>query len=228
MPTDEVPSPEEEARALARMPEIERRAAQRRLRRSALLGAFALVLVVAIAVPLATRGGRTREVNAATGSKTTSTTAALSTSTTVSPTTSTSLASGPTPTAPNCNPGAVGSGIKPSLIFFGCATSADYLSDIHWATWDATTATGTATHNRNACISGEPNAPSCADGSYKSYPVSVTLTNPGTVKGEYVFRTITLSATSAGESPEATALLCGSGSQNHCDVPDDSWGWVPN
>jgi hypothetical protein len=193
---------------------------ERRIRWTAIVGGLAVVAAAAIAFTLATRRQPT-ERNAVAG--------ATTTSTTVSTTTSTVLASGPVPSAPSCNPGtgSSGSGVKPSLVFFGCATSADYLSDLRWDTWTRTEATGTATRNRNDCIAGGPNAPSCADGDYKHYPVNVTLGDPGPVEGVYVFRTITLTRRFAEESDDATALFCGHGkTQDHCDAPGDSWGYV--
>lgn len=132
------------------------------------------------------------------------------------------------PRTPSCETGRPESGVRPSTMFFGCATSADNLSDMKWTTWTATTATGTATHEIQQCLRGGPNPPACSDGGYVSYPVNVTLSNPGYVKGDYVFRTITLSARTSGEPAEATTLFCGppGNQQHHCDVPTDSWGYA--
>jgi hypothetical protein len=114
------------------------------------------------------------------------------------------------PSAPPCDtqpPG--GSGIRPTMIFFGCATSNDYLGPIGWNSWTSTTATGTATHNINSC------QPNCAAGTYTKFPVEVELTNPGYLDGVFVFRTITASPTTGvgtTESSTATGLY-------------GVWGW---
>ncbi len=137
-------------------------------------------------------------------------------------------ASASTPGTPSCSSvNSLSFGVRPTGIFFGCATSKDNLSDITWTKWRSTTAAGAATRNINECLLGGANAPSCPDDRYKSYRVTVMLSNPGTLNGEFVFRTITLSSASSTESAEATTLFCGpSSSQDHCDVPSDSWGYV--
>ena len=70
-------------------------------------------------------------------------------------------------------------------------------------------AIGTATHNINDC------QPSCAGGTYTTFPVEVELSDPGYLDGMFVFRTITTSPTTAAgttESSTATGLY-------------GSWGW---
>jgi hypothetical protein len=93
------------------------------------------------------------------------------------------------------------------LTFFGCATSNDYLGHITWSSWTSTRAKGTATHDINGCH------PSCAQGTYSSFPVEVHLSNPVDVGGMFVFRTITATPSSnAGASETSTA------------GPHGSWG----
>jgi PASTA domain len=127
-----------------------------------------------------------------------------------STTTSTTAPASGLPAAPPCDtqpPG--GSGIRPTQIFFGCATSADFLSPISWSSWTSTTATGSATHNIDNC------QPDCAAGTYSTFPVAVQLSNPGYLDGQFVFRTIRTSPTSGEGSPEsatATGLY-------------GAWGW---
>lgn len=114
------------------------------------------------------------------------------------------------PGAPPCDPNMPGGnnpGIRPSLIFIGCATSADHLSNIVWTGWTATSAVGTGTHAINNC------QPNCAQGSFTTDPVKIQLTNPGYVNAVLVFRTISLTPTSGRGTPETTS---------------QSWGWVPN
>lgn len=241
MPNDDVPNPSERARALARLSEVQRRANQRKLRRRVVLALIpAIAVVLAIALPLALRGNHRQSVSVA-GSPTSSvpsttepsvnsSTAASPTtvqpSTTSSTTTTTSTEPGPVPSAPNCTT-LPGNGVKPKFVVFGCATSNDNLSDIQWDTWTATSATGRATHNINDCLRGGPNPPSCADGHYTSYPVNVTLSNPGQVSGEDVFRTIVLRKTSANEPDEASTPICPDPqSAGQCDVPN--WGYMPD
>jgi hypothetical protein len=136
------------------------------------------------------------------------------------PTTSSpSATSPPTPTAlpgaPPCEEdtaGANGPDTRPTLIFIGCATSADYLSSITWTTWSSTSAIGSATHAINDC------QPSCATGAYTTFPVAVQLSNPGYLDGMFVFETISMTpTTSVGHAETETA-----------NSPYGSWGWVPN
>jgi hypothetical protein len=130
-----------------------------------------------------------------------STPTALKTTTTTSPTTTTTSSStiAPrSPSAPPCDskPGG-GSGIRPKLIFFGCATSANNLSHITWNSWTLTGAAGTAVHNINDC------QPNCAEGEFTSFPVKVQLSRPGTVDGLLVFQLITTTPTSAAGKPQS-------------------------
>lgn len=95
------------------------------------------------------------------------------------------------------------------MIFFGCATSNDFLGSIGWSSWTAAAADGTAIHNVNNC------QPDCAGGTYAKFPVEVRLSNPGYLDGVFVFQTITTSPTTGAgttESSTATALY-------------GSWGW---
>jgi PASTA domain len=131
-------------------------------------------------------------------------------SVTTSSTTTSTTAVSTLPAAPPCDtqpPG--GSGIRPTTIFFGCATSNDYLGSISWSSWTPTTGTGAAEHKINNC------QPDCAAGTYSTFPVEVQLSNPGYLGGEFVFRTITTTPTTGvGKSETATATgLYG------------EWGW---
>ena len=137
-------------------------------------------------------------------------TSATTSTTTPSITTSTTSPTSALPGAPPCDTGpTTGPAIKPSEIFFGCATSADYLGPITWSKWTSTSASGTATHNVDSC------QPNCAAGTYTRFPVAVQLSNPGYLGGIFVFQTITTTPTSSAGKPESStaAHLYG------------SWGW---
>ena len=177
MPIDDAPDQSERTRALARLAEVRRRAGRRRLGHLAILVIVpTLVVVLAITLPLRTGGTHRQEVTVGRNSTSVPSTTSppstdSSTTSSTTPETSSTTATtalGPVPGTPNCVPNRPGSGIKPSLIFFGCATSADSLSDIQWDAWTAVIATGTATHNINDCLRGGPNPPSCAEGKYAS------------------------------------------------------------
>jgi hypothetical protein len=127
----------------------------------------------------------------------------------------TGIASSPSsPGAPPCdqNVGANAPGVRPRMVFVGCATSADTLSSITWTRWTATGASGTGTHSINDCV------PNCASGSYTKFPVTVQLSAPGDLGGMDVFTTISMTPTTNVGVPETVTAngLYG------------SWGWVPN
>ena len=96
------------------------------------------------------------------------------------------------------------------MIFVGCATSADNLSPIRWASWTAAGATGNGMHNINNC------EPDCAAGTFTSFPVSVALSDPVSVDGMLVFATISMTPTTDVGQPE-TVTAAGLGG---------TWGWV--
>jgi hypothetical protein len=150
------------------------------------------------------------------------TTTILSPTTTLPPPTTTAPAAA-LPAAPNCDPQLGASGFEPTSIFIGCATSADYLGSIVWSEWTATAATGTAMHHINNC------QPDCAGGTFSSAPVDVTLSDPETLGGMYVFTTITVTPTTASGSPEAaTNSACQAGSSGPCSSGGADWGFVPD
>jgi hypothetical protein len=152
----------------------------------------------------------------------TTTTTVIPTTTSLPPTTTTTPPSD-LPAAPNCDPQLGGSGFEPTLIFIGCATSADNLGNIVWSSWTATNATGTAAHNINDC------QPDCAGGSFSSFPVEVTLSDPATLNGVYVFTTITIvPTTTSGTQESATNAACPAGSSGACSNSGADWGFVPN
>ncbi len=150
---------------------------------------------------------------------TSTTTTTTSPPATTEPSTTTTLPSSALPTAPNCDTG--GSGFEPTEIFIGCATSADFLSNLQWTSWTPTSATGTAIHNINNC------EPDCAGGTYAKFPVEVTLTDPTTVYGVYSFATITMNpTTNSGSEESATDGDCSPAGP--CSQMGSDWGFVPN
>lgn len=61
--------------------------------------------------------------------------------------------------------------VKPTEIILACADVNLYVDKIKWQTFGAATATGSGTYVENTCT------PNCAAGKYKSYAVSLTLSN---------------------------------------------------
>lgn len=155
-------------------------------------------------------------------STTPTTTTTLAPTTTTPPPATTTTSSAALPVAPNCDPQSGGSGFEPTLIFIGCATSADNLGNISWTSWSATNATGIATHNVNNC------QPDCAGGTFSGFPVEVTLSAPADLDGVYAFTTITITpTTSSGSQETATNAPCSAGSAGPCSSGGAVWGFVP-
>ena len=110
--------------------------------------------------------------------------------TAASPTTS--ATSAPTTTPPalpvvvTCANGSPG-GIKPTTLYYGCATGDDSVTGITWSSWGATSALGTATYNVNQCD------PDCAAGNDTSVSATITLTDPAPTEGVLVFQNLSIS-----------------------------------
>jgi hypothetical protein len=137
-----------------------------------------------------------------------------SSTSTVQPTpTTTARTAAALPGAPPCGieRPAPGPALRPALLFIGCATSADYLNALTWRTWTGASATGTATHNINDC------EPSCAAGTYSHFPITVRLSNPGYLNGNFVFRTLATTPTTRVGQPETVI-----------DRVAATWGWSPS
>lgn len=62
--------------------------------------------------------------------------------------------------------------VRPEEFLLACGDGNNRLVGLDWATWDRRTATATGTDMANDC------RPNCAAGRFRSYPVSVTLSNP--------------------------------------------------
>lgn len=61
--------------------------------------------------------------------------------------------------------------VKPKEVILACADVNLYVDKISWHSFGGGTATGSGTYVENTCT------PDCAAGKYKSYPVSLTLSN---------------------------------------------------
>jgi hypothetical protein len=86
-----------------------------------------------------------------------------------------------------------------------------------------TNAMATASHNINNC------EPSCADGTFSSFPVQVALSDPATLEGVLVFTVITMTpTTSSGSQESATDAACEAGASGPCTNSGPDWGFVPN
>ncbi len=74
--------------------------------------------------------------------------------------------------------------VRPRSIVVACADANFYLTRMHWATWTASGATGTAVGHQNDCT------PNCAAGHFHTYPATVTLSKPRSCDGHKVFTTL--------------------------------------
>lgn len=61
--------------------------------------------------------------------------------------------------------------VKPDFIMIACADGGNILEHLKWSVWSATSALATGVEEINDC------EPSCADGKFHSYPVTVRLDN---------------------------------------------------
>lgn len=75
---------------------------------------------------------------------------------------------------------------KPKELVLACADANEYLDNVKWKSWKKNKAKGTATYKVNNCD------PTCADGTWESYKVRVTLKKPKTQSGEKVYSEVVL------------------------------------
>ena len=61
---------------------------------------------------------------------------------------------------------------KPSSVIITCGDGGFRVVKLKWSAWTATSASGAGTAKVNTCD------PTCAQGSFKSYPVELTLSRP--------------------------------------------------
>jgi hypothetical protein len=76
--------------------------------------------------------------------------------------------------------------VKPTSIVVACGDGNLYLTGIHWATWNASTATGSGMVHSNDC------KPYCAADHFHTAPATVTLSKPRSCKGNVVFTNLRL------------------------------------
>lgn len=97
--------------------------------------------------------------------------------------------------------------VRPSGIFFGCASGDISLTNITWLSWGATSASGTGILNINEC------QPDCAEGQVQTYAATVAVSDPGRTNGYLVFQQIEAGPTGLTDGPAE------SGTQ-----PGEDWG----
>ncbi|MFJ9822751.1 hypothetical protein ACIRSU_00020 [Streptomyces sp. NPDC101160] len=62
--------------------------------------------------------------------------------------------------------------VRPADFLLACGDGNNRLTGLHWTSWGPRSATGTGTDLVNDCV------PYCAAGTFRSYPVTVTLSRP--------------------------------------------------
>jgi len=125
--------------------------------------------------------------------RTGSTTSVPAATTTVPSSTTTSLPSGPGVLA-NCTaPPPQSLQVEPSSITVACADAGIGAKDLVWSSWTATTATAGGEVWENDCT------PTCAGGTIKLYPASITLSSVQATRDGPAFTAMT--ATYSGAEP---------------------------
>lgn len=110
--------------------------------------------------------------------------------------------SSPAPQTPAINPSQVFtwdceiSVQKPEAITFTCADGNMYVEEIDWSRWDSKSATGTGKYTTNTCD------PNCAEGTFISTPVSITLSNPIEWKSKIYLRTLEIQSKDGKNLPQ--------------------------
>jgi hypothetical protein len=84
---------------------------------------------------------------------------------------------------------------RPEQIMLTCADGGMIVTDIKWQTWNSKGATGTGTYSQNMC---EPN---CAEGKRVEVPVRLRLSELFEYKGRKVLKTLDIKAVSGRELP---------------------------
>ena len=88
---------------------------------------------------------------------------------------------------------------RPEQIMLTCADGGMIVTDIKWQTWNTKEAMGSGTYSQNMC------EPSCAEGKRVDVPVVVNLSELFKYKGRNVLRTLDIEAVSGRELPDGTA-----------------------
>jgi hypothetical protein len=76
---------------------------------------------------------------------------------------------------------------KPSTIILACGDGNAVLQKLTWSSWQSHSASGQGSLSQNDCT------PDCADGTFHSYPVKVSLADPVPTDGRQYFVKVTLS-----------------------------------
>jgi hypothetical protein len=101
-----------------------------------------------------------------------------------------------------CAPSTAAPEIRPTLIYFGCASGDISMTNITWQSWDSSSAIGTGTLNVNGATGQQ------------TYPAAtVDLSDPGTTNGYLVFQQAEAGPTGLSNGPAET------GTQ-----PGEDWG----
>jgi hypothetical protein len=81
---------------------------------------------------------------------------------------------------------------EPSKIIVACGDGNLFMTKLKWSSWGSKSARGKGTAHENTC------SPSCAQGHFKSYPVSIKLSKPKlcTKQHETEFKVLTYTFTS--------------------------------
>ncbi|RNL78922.1 hypothetical protein [Nocardioides marmorisolisilvae] len=92
---------------------------------------------------------------------------------------------------------------RPSEVALACADANADLKAVDWKNWGGDRAQGTATFEENDCT------PTCADGSFHSYPVTVVATNRAVKGGTAQYRSIELhfTGTAPASAPGGSATF---------------------
>jgi hypothetical protein len=97
-----------------------------------------------------------------------------------------------------CAPSTMPPAIRPTTIYFGCASGDISVANIKWQSWNTSSAIGTGTLNVNSC------QPDCASGQEQTYAATVNVSDPGTVNGESVFQQVEAGPTGFSDGPAET------------------------
>ncbi len=92
---------------------------------------------------------------------------------------------------PDCGDGAA---YKPKSVIIACGDGAFRIAKLKWSSWGKSSAAGHGTAKVNTCT------PNCAQGKFKSYPVTLTADKPGACpSGKRAFKRLTYTFT--GKKP---------------------------
>ncbi len=85
---------------------------------------------------------------------------------------------------------------KPDAITFTCADGNMFVEEIDWSRWGSKQATGTGRYSTNTCD------PNCAEGTFISAPVNITLSNLTEFKKKYYLRTLEIQSKDGKNLPK--------------------------